>query len=161
MSHRNNGGRYKILLALFAGVLLVVAIGAGWAPWRALDDRGKAVSVTPAPAQTTIGAATEPDSSIDFEPGSAVLSVNASQVLAKVADAARADDSKVVQISGHYDADGDPVMNAALATQRAAAVRHALEANGISPARLLVDKPTPTTGGVDPRAARRVELHLR
>ena len=41
------------------------------------------------------------------------------------------------------------------------AVRHALEANGVSPDRLLLDKPALTAGGTDAREARRVDVRLR
>ena len=41
------------------------------------------------------------------------------------------------------------------------AVRHALEANGVTPDRMLLDKPALTTGGADAREARRVDVRLR
>ncbi len=56
-----------------------------------------------------------------------------SGVLAKVADAARANGGVSVLISGFHDASGDPEKNADLAKRRAQAVRHALEANGVAP----------------------------
>ena len=64
-------------------------------------------------------------------------------------------------ISGFHDATGNPEHNADLAKRRAQAVRHALEANGVSPSQLVLDKPQETTGGADAREARRVEMRLQ
>jgi outer membrane protein OmpA-like peptidoglycan-associated protein len=105
--------------------------------------------------------AAEPDGRIYFELGSAALPAEASEVLVRVADAARAQAGKIVQISGYHDASGDAAQNAELAKNRALAVRHALEANGVAPDHLVMDKPIVTTGGTDAREARRVELRLR
>jgi outer membrane protein OmpA-like peptidoglycan-associated protein len=66
-----------------------------------------------------------------------------------------------VLISGFHDASGDPAQNAELAKNRALAVRHALEANGVAPDRLVMSKPAVTTGGGDPKEARRVELRVQ
>jgi len=40
-------------------------------------------------------------------------------------------------------------------------VRHALEANGVDPQRLMLSKPQVTSGGADPRDARRVDIRVR
>ena len=96
-----------------------------------------------------------------FAVGSADLPFDASEKLARVADAARATAGRSVLISGYHDATGSAAKNAELAKQRALAVRHALEANGVSPERLMMSKPVETTGGVDPKEARRVELRLQ
>jgi outer membrane protein OmpA-like peptidoglycan-associated protein len=96
-----------------------------------------------------------------FEVGSPNLPSDAVEVLTRVADAARASAGATVLISGFHDATGDAAQNAELAKNRALAVRHALEANGVPPERLLMSKPAVTTGGGDPKEARRVELHLQ
>ncbi len=64
----------------------------------------------------------------------------------------------MVLISGFHDASGDAAHNAELARNRALAVRHALEANGVSPDRLVLDPPIAVAGGVE---ARRVDVRLR
>ena len=66
-----------------------------------------------------------------------------------------------MQISCYHDASGDAAQNAELAKNRALAVRHALEANGVAPDHLVMDKPIVATGGTDAREARRVEVRLR
>jgi len=59
------------------------------------------------------------------------------------------------------DAGTDAAKNAELAKNRARAVRHALEANGVALDRLVLDKPMVASGGADAREARRVEMRLR
>lgn len=96
-----------------------------------------------------------------FAVGSADLPLDASDKLARVADAARATAGTSVLISGYHDATGSAAKNAELAKLRALAVRHALEANGVAPERLQMSKPVETTGGTDPKEARRVEMRLQ
>ena len=96
-----------------------------------------------------------------FAVGSADLPADASAKLARLADAARASTVTSVQISGYHDASGGAAKNAELAKQRALAVRHALEANGVSPDRLQMSKPVETTGGTDPKDSHRVEMRLQ
>jgi outer membrane protein OmpA-like peptidoglycan-associated protein len=96
-----------------------------------------------------------------FDVGSAQLPTNASEVLGRISDKARNLSSASVVISGFHDASGSAAKNAELAKQRALAVRHALEANGVSPNQLVMSKPEMTTGKGDAREARRVEVRLR
>ena len=154
MSDQNDDGQNYALMVL-AGVLALVIAGV----------IALAVSTTRGGSAKAAGAATaaiaEPDGRVYFELGSDALPPEAAEVLVRVADTARADAGKVVQISGYHDASGDPAKNAELAKNRAMAVRHALEANGVAPDHLVMDKPIVTTGGADAREARRVELRLR
>ena len=96
-----------------------------------------------------------------FASGSDALPEGAAQQLVELADAVRGQPGKAVLISGFHDASGDPAKNAELAKNRALAVRHALEANGVAPDQLVLAKPALTPGGGDPREARRVEVRLR
>jgi outer membrane protein OmpA-like peptidoglycan-associated protein len=96
-----------------------------------------------------------------FVVGSAQLPSDAAEVLGRVSDKARNLSSASVVISGFHDATGSATKNAELAKQRALAVRHALEANGVSPGQLVMSKPEMTKGKGDAREARRVEVHLR
>jgi len=67
----------------------------------------------------------------------------------------------VLVLSGFHDASGDPVANAELAKQRAFAVRDLLATAGVSERGIELAKPAVTTGGADPREARRVDVTLR
>ena len=142
------------LLALVIGGVLALAI---WSTQRATPP-AKAARSTSAMVGTDASA---PDARVYFETGSDALSNEAQAALASAADAARADGSKSLLISGFHDASGDAAQNAELAKKRAIVVRHALEANGVTPDRLVLDRPALTTGGADAREARRVDVRLR
>jgi outer membrane protein OmpA-like peptidoglycan-associated protein len=113
------------------------------------------------PAQAAAEPAAAMAPRVYFEVDSDALPADAAEVLARVAEEARAKPGVAVLISGFHDASGNAEHNADLAKRRAQAVRHALEANGVSSAQLVLDKPQQTLGGGDPREARRVELHLQ
>ena len=157
MSEQDDDNQNYALMVL-AGIIVLVIGGVIALAARSGLTHGNAT--TPAPTLAAI-VAIEPDGRIYFELGSDALPAAASDVLVKVADAARAQPGKVVLISGFHDASGDAATNAELAKKRAQAVQHALEADGVAPDRLLLDKPIVTTGHGDAREARRVEMRLR
>ena len=146
------------LVALVIGAVLALAIFS--------TQRARPASQAAAPSSATAAAmasaeAAAPDARVYFETGSDALSDDAQAALASAAEAARADGSKSLLISGFHDASGDAALNAELAKRRALAVRHALEANGVAPDSLVLDKPVLTAGGADAREARRVDVRLR
>lgn len=141
-------------LAVLAGVVALVV--AGVIALAASTSLGTAPSKPAAAA-----AAQEGQPRVYFEVDSDALPGDALEVLNRVADAARGKPGVTVLISGFHDATGNPEHNADLAKRRAQAVRHALEANGVSPSQLVLDKPQETTGGADAREARRVEMRLQ
>ena len=146
-----------VVAMVIAGVIaLAVSTTKGRAPAESANVATAAEQASPSKGDAAV-----PDGRIYFETGSAALPPSATDVLTLVADAARASPGKSVLISGYHDATGDAAQNAQLAKERALAVRHALEANGVSPDRLVLDKPMAITGGGDAREARRVELRLR
>lgn len=147
-------------LMVVAGLLALVIAGVlGLAVSRA--PGGAAASTSKASAAALQVVAGEPEGRVYFVSGSAALPADSTAVLVRVADAARMQAGRVVLISGFHDLSGDAAGNAELAKKRALAVRHALEANGVAPDRLVMDKPTVTAGSTDAREARRVELRLR
>jgi len=156
MSEQNDEGQNFALIVLALVLGLVIA---GVLTLAVSTTRGHA-STTQTSAARGIDAA-EPDGRIYFELGSAALPPDASAILVRVADAARAQAGKVVQISGYHDASGDAARNAELAKERALTVRHSLEANGVAADHLVMDKPIVMTGGANAREARRVDLRLR
>ena len=156
-----NDDTQNYALMVLAGLIALVIAGV-----LMLAARSGHGGATKAPSATTTAVAAaiagEPEGRVFFGVGSDALPPEASETLVKVADAARAASGKVVLISGFHDASGDAATNAELAKKRALAVRHALEANGVAPDRLVMDKPMLTTGGgADAREARRVEMRLR
>lgn len=160
MSDQNDASQNYALMVLAGLVALVIAGVLALATSKGTGGSAKAkpgasnAVVTP----LVVG---EPDGRVYFELGSDALPVEASEILVRVADTARMQVGKAVLISGFHDTSGDAAVNAELAEKRALAVRHALEANGVAPDRLVLDKPMVATGGADARAARRVEVRLR
>ncbi|HEY9067281.1 MAG TPA: OmpA family protein [Burkholderiaceae bacterium] len=160
-----------VVAIVIAGVLAVaISVLRGGAATKAAVAGASAVAISKASALTTttttaagtsvpeLGAA---DGRVYFEVASDALPADAQTELGRIADAARADPGKVVLISGFHDESGDAAKNAELAKNRAFAVRHALEADGVPRERLVMDKPRVTLGGGDAREARRVEMRLR
>ena len=146
------------LLALVIGGVLALAV---FSSQRAKSPTKAAVPTSAAAAVLASADAAEPEARVYFETGSEALSNDAQAALTRAADAARADGSKSLLISGFHDASGDAAQNEELAKRRAIAVRHALEANGVTPDRLVLDKPALTAGGADAQEARRVDVRLR
>jgi outer membrane protein OmpA-like peptidoglycan-associated protein len=154
--------------AVIAGVIAVAVFAK---PKTVMEPAAAAAAVIPAPAAAPMAqpvaaapAAVAPANAAEnlyFAVGSADLPSDSSEKLARVADAARANAGTSVLISGYHDATGSAAKNAELAKLRAVAVRHALEANGVAPDRLQMSKPVETTGGTDPKEARRVEMRLQ
>jgi outer membrane protein OmpA-like peptidoglycan-associated protein len=167
MNDQNDDAQNYALMVLAGVVALVIGGVIALTSWKTMGHApvaaaGAAGGSSAQPVAATAGTpATGPEGRIYFEVGSAALPAEASAVLVMVADTARVQVDKVVLISGYHDATGDAAQNAELAKNRALAVRHALEANGVAPDRLVMDKPIVATGGTDPREARRVEMRLR
>jgi outer membrane protein OmpA-like peptidoglycan-associated protein len=99
----------------------------------------------PRPAVIAAAVAVE---SIRFDAGSDALSAEASERLADFAEALRRQSADAVLVRAERGADE------ALARRRAQAVRHALEAGGAEPARIVIEPLRPGGTGV-------VELQLR
>ena len=159
----NNDDTQNFALAVVAGVVALVIAGvialAASTVMSAAPATPAAVAEAVAPtAANEAGVAPE---RLYFEVGSPALPADAAEVLTRVAEAARASAGATVLISGFHDASGDAAQNAELAKNRALAVRHALEANGVAPDHLVMSKPAVTTGGGDPKEARRVELRVQ
>ena len=157
MNDQNDDSQSYALMVLAGVVALVVAGVIALAVSTTMGSK----AARPAVAVQSKADAAEPEGRVNFELGSAALPADAAELLTRVADAARASGGKSVLISGYHDTTGDAAQNAELAKERAKAVRHALEANGVAPDRLVLDKPLVATGGTDAREARRVELRLR
>ncbi len=92
-----------------------------------------------------------------FEPGVADVPGGDRVKLAAVASTIRADGGAVA-ITGYTDHTGSPDQNLALAKDRAAAVRSALVAEGVSETKIVLQPPAFVTGTGSNDEARRVEI---
>lgn len=93
-----------------------------------------------------------------FASGSADLAAGAVDAMADLVKAAKG--GRTLVIAGFHDATGDAARNAALAKQRAMAVREALKAAGVPERQIELKKPEQLAGGSDAEA-RRVEISLQ
>lgn len=147
---------YALFLAI--GLAIVVSIFTiGIAAGTAISQLGKtsASSATSLPATSRA-----PTVKLYFELGKADLPADAPSRLTPLIVASK-DRAGQWVISGYHDASGDAAANAELARQRAFAVRDLLQTAGVAADAIELSKPAVTTGGADPREARRVEVTLR
>ena len=157
-----------VALAIFISIFtLSIAAGSAIGQFGKKPGSGASAMALPvagATAATTTAAVAMPDSStvkLYFELGKAELPGDALTRLAPLITSARGAPASVLVLSGYHDASGDPVANAELAKQRAFAVRDLLVTAGLSERGIELAKPAVTTGGADPRDARRVDVTLR
>jgi len=129
--------------AVFGIVALVVAGVIALACFKALQS--SALSADSASAEH-----------IYFDAEADALPADANEALLRVAEAARQDDRVMVLITGIYAQADEGVA----AQRRALRVRHALEADGVPPAQLVLGKPLHTRAG-GAKAARRVDVLLQ
>ncbi len=94
-----------------------------------------------------------------FASGKADLAAGAGEALADTVKAAKS--GRRVVVSGFHDATGDAATNAALARQRAVAVRDALVSAGVPQNQIELKKPELTTGAGSNAEARRVEISVQ
>lgn len=94
-----------------------------------------------------------------FASGKADLAAGAGEALTDVVKGAG--QGRKLVISGFHDASGDPAKNAALARQRAMAVRDALKSAGVADAQIELKKPEQLEGTGSAAEARRVEITLQ
>jgi outer membrane protein OmpA-like peptidoglycan-associated protein len=152
----SDDNRKFALWLVFGVVVLVVASVLSFAIARTLG----AGHVATAPAASGKAILGEPVLRLYFGVGEAGLSAEAQGQLARVAEQARASGARVV-ISGFHDASGNAATNTELAKKRAQAAQQSLLSAGMAPDHVVLRKPVQTTGGDDPKEARRVELHLQ
>ncbi|MBC7996168.1 MAG: OmpA family protein [Rhizobacter sp.] len=90
-----------------------------------------------------------------FDASGEALTTEGDELLARIAESARANEQLMVVIAGVRDAKGDT----AAAQRRALRVRHSLEANGVPPERLALSQPLPAARSA--KESRRVDVSLR
>lgn len=152
-----------VVAGVLAGIVLaVVAVVYG-------ASAGKA-AVKPAAAPVAVQAAEEPEIApvgealvkVFFAVDSATLAVVDSEgVVVKTIEVLKLQPKAIVLLSGFHDPSGDAAHNAALAKARAEAVRDALVAAGVEPARVKLRKPETTVGSGSPEEGRRVEVRVQ
>jgi outer membrane protein OmpA-like peptidoglycan-associated protein len=150
--------------ALFLVIALAIVVSLatiGIATGTVIGNVGKKPAAAASASRVGIAATAQSDdrrARLYFELGSSELPADALTRIAPLVQAAR--DGARFAVSGFHDASGDAAANAELAKQRALAVRDLLTSAGVTPDRIELRKPALTTGGADPREARRIEVTL-
>lgn len=159
------GAAATVIFGLLFGLVLRQAKPAAKPAAVAVATTAPAVAATPAAAAGELAFIDAPLTgerigALYFAVGGSALPADAAATLAAIKKAADAASSKRLVLSGFHDATGDPAKNAELAKNRARAVRTALQAEGVAPARIAMRKPESTTGDGSNQEARRVEVRL-
>ena len=94
-----------------------------------------------------------------FAPGNSSLAAGATAALDGVIEAGK--NGRQIAITGFHDPTGDASKNAALARQRAMAVRDALRAAGVPDAQIVVTTAEQTGVAGDHADARRVDIRIQ
>lgn len=126
-----------------------------------------APAATPAPAAAPVAEAPKPAAVALAKPQPAKIYFASGKFdppadLGKMLDAlvvySRSDSNAKLSISGFHDKTGNAEANIELAKSRAMGVKNALISAGVPEDRIMMQKPTETTGGGDDKEARRVEV---
>lgn len=167
MDELDDGARIGVWTALGVVAFLLFGLlgGLGIKTLQAHKAKPAAAAVAPAAAaaaETLLEGPLAGDvaGTLYFASGAATLPEDAAAAITAIKIAADAAPAAKLVLSGFHDASGDPVKNAELAKDRAKAVRAALQAAGLDPARIALRKPESTTGDGDDKQARRVEVRL-
>jgi K(+)-stimulated pyrophosphate-energized sodium pump len=116
-----------------------------------------AAAAAPALAATTL----PPAAKIYFALDKSVVPADTGDRVKQVVAYLKANPKAKALVSGFHDPTGSLARNEELALNRARAVRSALERAGIPNDRVMMQKPTVTTGDGAPEEARRVEVSVR
>jgi K(+)-stimulated pyrophosphate-energized sodium pump len=181
----NNFRRWWITIAVLLALLLLLLWFAGYGPGGAACKRAMmagaacdvpaAAAAAPAvvaPAAAVVAAAAPviaaapalalpPAAKIYFALDKSVVPADTSDRLKEVVAYLKGNAKAKALVSGFHDPTGSLARNEELALNRARAVRSALERAGIANDRVMMQKPTVTTGDGPPEEARRVEVSVR
>lgn len=152
-------------VVIAAVVLLIVIAVAGivLAGRYGTPAPGGAASAPAAPVASTQPDAAGPTSApneVLFAAGSDRLPAQSSESIARFSEGARSA-SGMVRVTARYATGENKAKDVALAKSRAAAVRHALQANGLKAESMQVELIEMPAAGMNAKDANRVDLSLR
>ena len=161
---QSNSSRTVVIVAV-ALLILVAIAGIVLAGRRAPgpDVAGTPPVASTLPSSTPAGASAPTDEvprDLVFAAGSDKLPAQGADALARFADATRASAS-AVRLSARFLTGANKARDQELAKARTAAIRHALESNGINSGRMQIELIEMPAGALAADAANRVDLTLR
>lgn len=161
MFDQEDGELNVVIGVLFGVIALVIAfvIGLGTYSLRAKAPAAPAAVVEA--GFVDIAEVGEPLVKLYFEVGAAALPATSGDEFARVIAELQARPEAVVLLSGFHDETGGADVNAALARDRAVAVRTALIGAGVAAGRVQMRRPAVTLGSGDAAEARRVEIRVQ
>jgi outer membrane protein OmpA-like peptidoglycan-associated protein len=154
MADADDGARNLALGAVAGGVALVLLVAIAAA--IASASRQRTPLIERSAARTAFG----PIETLYFAQGSDKLNAAATEALHRLLRSAAGHPGAAIVVAAVQPSAADAHGNPRLDYQRALAVRHALEARGIAPARITIVQPVAPGPRDDARRARRVELRL-
>jgi K(+)-stimulated pyrophosphate-energized sodium pump len=152
------GAACETPVAAAAGAPAAVAPAVVAAPAAAVAAVATAATAT---ATAAASATAPPAAKVYFALDKSVIPADTRERLAPIVAYLKANANAKASISGFHDPTGSITRNEELALNRAKAVRTALEGLGINKERVLMQKPSVTTGDGPPEEARRVEVAVR
>lgn len=156
--HRGEPAGPPAVPALAAAAQAPAPVASAPPPAAILPDVSQAIQASQAAADAASVKVEQGVVRFYFASGQAELAAGAVDAMTDLVKAAKG--GRTLVISGFHDATGDAVKNAALARQRAVAVRDALKAAGVPERQIELKKPEQLAGGNDAEA-RRVEISLQ
>lgn len=159
--HRGEPAGPPAVPALAAAAQAPVPVASAPPPAAILPDVSQAIQASQVSQAAADAASVKVEQGVVrfyFASGQAELAAGAVDAMTDLVKAAKG--GRTLVISGFHDATGDAVKNAALARQRAMAVRDALKAAGVPERQIELKKPEQLAGGNDAEA-RRVEISLQ
>ena len=151
-----------LIIVAIAGIVLAGRKGPPGSETAAATAPDASAAIT-ASGSTPTGAASPTDpvpKDVTFAAGSDKLPAGSNDGLARFADAARASASSI-RLSARFLTGASKEKDLELAKSRTGAIRHALEANGISGGKMQVELIEMPAGALTPDAGNRVDLTLR
>jgi K(+)-stimulated pyrophosphate-energized sodium pump len=152
------GAACETPVAAAAGAPAAIAPAVVAAPAAAVAAVATAATAT---ATAAASATAPPAAKVYFALDKSVIPADTRERLAPIVAYLKANANAKASISGFHDPTGSITRNEELALNRAKAVRTALEGLGINKERVLMQKPSVTTGDGPPEEARRVEVAVR
>jgi outer membrane protein OmpA-like peptidoglycan-associated protein len=119
---------------------------------------GATPAVVPPVSAAAAAITAPPAAKVYFDVNSFATHTGTNQVLADMVAYSKISANAKLSISGFHDQSGDLAKNQELAKNRAKVVKDLLLSAGVPEDRIMMQKPTETTGGADDKEARRVEV---